>query len=91
MLAKLAELAARSKELRDASFEKEAFLGTAARVAMKAGRLAVKNPGAALGVGLTAAMAPGAAKSSWQKYQTGFDPDVQQQMLGPAPGAARLP
>lgn len=88
MPSRLAELAARSASLREAVFEKEAgplaMLGL--RAAKGIGSWAMKNKGTTLGLGLTAAIAPGAIKGSYQQAKAGFDPAVQQAMLGPVPG-----
>lgn len=85
---KLAELAARSASLREAALRKEAGLFGAGIAAAKAiGGFAVKNPMAALGIGVTGALAPMVAKGSFKKNRAGFDPAMQQAMLGPPPGA----
>lgn len=66
MLAQLRKLAAHSAAIREAAIAKEAgILGTV-------GNWAMKNPLTAVGAGLTAAMAPGAAMKSYQKHQAGF-------------------
>ena len=39
----------------------------------------------ALGAGVTAAMAPGAAMNSYKKHKAGFNPETQKAMLGQAP------
>jgi hypothetical protein len=81
---KLARLAARSAALREAVLEKEAgLLGSTAKTV---GSWAVKNPGKALGVGLTGALTPMAVKGSFRQSKAGFDPAMQQAMLGPVPG-----
>jgi hypothetical protein len=84
---KLAELAARSASLREASLRKEAGLFDAGIKAAKGlGSLAVKNPMAALGAGVIAAVAPGAVKGSFKKNRAGFDPAMHEAMHGPPPG-----
>jgi hypothetical protein len=46
----------------------------------------MKNKGTAAGLALTGALAPMAIKGSYQQAKAGFDPAVQQAMLGPVPG-----
>lgn len=96
MLARLAKLAARSAELRQAALDKEAGLGdlawrAAKGVASRTGKWAWENPMTALGVGLTTAVAPGAIKGSYATHKAGFDPMRQQMLLGQAPVPPQVP
>lgn len=86
MLDRLVKLAARSAQLRTASLLKQA--GILGSVAKGVGGWAINNPGKALMGGVTAVGAAGAAKGGVGKYRqfkTGFDPAVQQVMLGQSP------
>lgn len=96
MASHLAKLAARSASLREAVFAKEAGLwgaglkgiGEAAFRGVKGvGGWSVKHPLAAAGMGLVAAAAPTALRGQYQQSKAGFDPAMQQAMLGPTPGA----
>jgi len=83
LLAQLRKLAARSAELREVALEKEAGLLSSAGSAIAG--WAGRNPMTALGAGVTAAMAPGAAMNSYKKHKAGFNPETQKAMLGQAP------
>lgn len=85
MLARLRKHAATSSALRQASLEKTALVGAIAAGGKMLGRAAMKHPVAALGVGLTAAAAPGAAVGTYRKSMAGFDPGVQRMLSGTPP------
>ena len=81
---RLAKLAAAARRL-DSKMQKEAVVGAVAgllgRAALSAGKLAIRNPGTALTVGLGGAASAG----SYRQHKAGFDPKVQKAMLGDIP------
>lgn len=83
MLRQLAKYASAGARLRELALEKRAgLLGAAVKTI---GGAAIKNPlqtaGVAMGVGAGAS----GAKGKYQQYKAGFDPAVQQSMLGQPP------
>lgn len=82
MLGHLAKLAARSAQLREASFRKQAFVG--AVVKSLAGAV-VKNPVATAGMAIGGLAAGQEVAQKTKQFKAGFDPNSQRQMMGRAP------
>ncbi len=83
MLDRLQKLAARSAQLRNAAFSKQAgLLGSAAS---GVSRWATNNPGKALFGAMGVAGSAAEGKGKYKQFKTGFDPTVQKAMLGQAP------
>lgn len=82
MLGHLAKLAARSAQLREASFRKEAFVGAVVKSLAGA---AVKNPVATAGMAIGGLAAGQEVSKQTKKFKAGFDPNSQKQMMGQAP------
>lgn len=83
MLEHLAKLASRSAQLRNAALTKQSsILGS---VAGGAGRWALNNPGKALFGTLAVSGGASAMKGKYKQFKSGFDPAVQQVMMGQAP------
>lgn len=78
MLARLAKLADTSRSLSRAVEKRAGLLGGAAR-------LALKHPGKTLAAGMTGTAAVVGGRGKYREFKTGFDPVVQQQMLGMPP------
>lgn len=88
MLSHLAKLAARSAQLREASTKEAGLVGAVASAAKGLGSWAVNSPGKALlgGLGaMSAVSGVGQAKGKYKQFKAGFDPAVQQAMLGAPP------
>jgi hypothetical protein len=83
MLNRLTKLAARSAQLRNAALLKQA--GILGSVAKGVGQWAVNNPGKALFGAMGTAGAATATKGKYRQFKSGFDPAVQQVMMGNVP------
>lgn len=82
MLGHLAKLAARSAQLREASFRKQAFVGAVVKSLASA---AVKNPVATAGMAIGGLAAGQEVAQKTKQFKAGFDPSAQKQMSGRAP------
>jgi ABC-type thiamin/hydroxymethylpyrimidine transport system permease subunit len=90
VLAQLSKYASASSHLRELALEKRAgLLGAAAKGAWGVGKglgaLAMRKPGATLGVGLGAGLGVVGAKGKYDQYKAGFNPEVQKSMMGQPP------
>lgn len=85
MLDRLVKLAARTAQLREAAIKEAGLIGAVASAAKGVGSWAMNNPGKALFGGLTSAGGVSQAKGKYKQYKAGFDPAVQQAMLGTPP------
>jgi hypothetical protein len=90
---RLAKLAARSAQLREAVVEKRAFVASLAKgigsLGLKAGKLvgkqAIKNPVGTATTALVGYAGVQGARGKYKQYKAGFDPTVQKAMLGQPP------
>lgn len=83
MLRELTKYATASAHLREMALEKRAgLLGSAVKTI---GGAAIKSPLQSAGVALGVGTGVTGAKGKYQQYKAGFDPAVQQSMLGQPP------
>ena len=81
----LAKLAHRSAQLRQAAIKEAGLVGAIGSAAKSLGGYAIENPGKALFGSLAVAGGVSGAKGKYKQYKAGFDPAVQQAMLGNPP------